>query len=233
LDQEAAAAQAQVERDRRRRTAIIAGTVVPIASILIGASIAAWYFLYYRRRRGQTRDIDLSGHDADMTVKPFTEAGPFVYGTGSRSPKFPGDGSAHDEPHGYSNAPFDPYNSSENGNMMIRPPSESAQSSATGQYSRRMTKAAEAGIDRSTVDGHSRSKSHDYNAGPSGSGARTTSTDATHNGEPELIIQHRDGGPGRVRELPPHMRISVYEIHEGPHYLWPRLLTYQRAPSLV
>ncbi|ESK89415.1 hypothetical protein Moror_16190 [Moniliophthora roreri MCA 2997] len=201
LDQEAAAAQAQ---DRRRRTAIIAGTVAPIASILIGASIAAWYFLYYRRRRSQTRDIDLSGHDTDMTVKPFTGAGPLLYSAGSRSPKFPGGGSYNDsEPHGYSNAPFDPYNGSDNGNATMRPPSESAQSSATGRYSRRMTKAAEAGMASSTVDGHSRSKSHDYNAGPSGSGTRTTSMGTTHDGEPELIIQHRDGGPGRVRELPP------------------------------
>lgn len=32
---------------------------------------------------------------------------------------------------------------------------------------------------------------------------RTTSVGRTNTGEPELIIQHRDGGPGRVRELPP------------------------------
>ncbi|EEB90413.1 hypothetical protein MPER_11387, partial [Moniliophthora perniciosa FA553] len=88
---------------------------------------------------------------------------------------------------------------------------------------RRSAKAVEAGISPSTnSDPHNLQSavsetSYDqpsYMATASGSAVntsdapprlptRTTSVGTTTTGEPELIIQHRDGGPGRVRELPP------------------------------
>lgn len=197
LDQEAAAAQAEAaKKASERRTAIIAGVVVPVTAIVIG-SVAAWYFLYYRRRRQYTGDIDLAA--ADTSVKPFTDHGPLLYTPSMRTPK----SGVFRESQGYSDAPFDPYqySASENETAIMRPPSGTSQSGVTsGRYStsnRRMTKAAEA---RMSSEGHGRSESYD---GPSASGTRATSLGHTPHGEPELVIQHRDGGPGRVRELPP------------------------------
>ncbi|ESK90820.1 hypothetical protein Moror_16526 [Moniliophthora roreri MCA 2997] len=242
LDQQAADARAAAEaKARRKRTAIIAGTVVPITVLLI-AGIAAWYYFYYRPRRNRPREMFDLG--PDTTVKPYVESGQVLSinsfisdsaTTSPRSPKSPpglhGGSVVRPATHAISpsDAPFDPYNMSDSATGSAVRPSSSGSGGSTRRPGfanfpvRRSVKAVEAGVSPSTnIDPHNLHSAvsetsydqHSYMATASGSvvnssGApprlptRTTSVGTTAAGEPELIIQHRDGGPGRVRELPP------------------------------
>ncbi|KAG7085729.1 hypothetical protein E1B28_003272 [Marasmius oreades] len=210
---------------RRKRTAIIAGTVVPISLVII-AGIAMWYFLWYKPRSKRPREIDL----LDSNVKPYTETGSgqvlsinaFLNDAASSpgsSPKHP-PGLGHPtmesivchSAYGELEHPFDPYSQSDNTSSTSQRATSGASRHSEGRpgfanfpVRRPTVKAAEAGIDAHPPDiavTETASGSHPTRV-PGPSVTRTTSVGQTNAGEPELIIQHRDGGPGRVRELPP------------------------------
>ncbi|KAK1218439.1 hypothetical protein PQX77_018903 [Marasmius sp. AFHP31] len=218
---------AEAAKDRRKRTAIIAGTVVAVVVVLF-AALAMWYFLWYRPRRRQPREVDLG---ADTTPKPFMEAQPGqVLSINSFLTDQPSPGSPKGSPGVYragsmaahsaytdTETPYDPYSQTHTDGTIYsqRPSSGSSRQDSTRRpgftnFPTRRSKAQEAGVSVETSEwqnGESSNRSP-VNRNPSlqyaePSGTRTTSVGTTNAGEPELIIQHRDGGPGRVRELPP------------------------------
>ncbi|KAF9267256.1 hypothetical protein L218DRAFT_955738 [Marasmius fiardii PR-910] len=215
LDQQAAEARAAAEaKEQRKRTAIIAGTVVPITLVLI-AGVAMWYFLWYKPRRNTRTEIDL----IDPTVKPYTETGPgqvlsinaFLSDPSSSPgtpPKHP-PGLTHMS-YGDPEHQFDPYNQSDTMSSTSQRPDSGGGTSrhsagrngfTTFPSRRPSSKAAEVAMSPSSAVAESSSDQPWADAGSSVT--RTTSVGRINGGEPELIIQHRDGGPGRVRELPP------------------------------
>ncbi|KAJ8075956.1 hypothetical protein PM082_021588 [Marasmius tenuissimus] len=229
LDRQAEEARAaEAAKDRRKRTAIIAGTVVAVVVVLF-AALAMWYFLWYRPRRRQPKEVDLG---ADTTPKPFMEAQPGqVLSINSFLTDQPSPGSPKGSPGVYragsmaahsaytdTDTPYDPYSQThtEGTTYSQRPSSGSSRQESTRRpgftnFPTRRSKAQEAGMSGETSEwegGGESSNRSPVNRNPSlqhgePSVTRTTSVGTTNAGEPELIIQHRDGGPGRVRELPP------------------------------
>ncbi|KAK7031274.1 hypothetical protein VNI00_013525 [Paramarasmius palmivorus] len=225
--QAAAAAKA-----RRRRTAIIAGTVVPILVLLIGG-IVTWYYFYYRPRRSRPRELDLGPDTTvkPFTESQVLSINSFIIDSTSttpRSPKSPP--GLHAGSIGHSSSPSDgPYNVSDSATAsgsvgrtqsassgpgprpgftnfpVRRGQSAKAMEAGTSPSSTQNPQSLPSAVSETSYDqrSHIATTSGSANGAPSRLPTRTTSVGTTVNGEPELIIQHRDGGPGRVRELPP------------------------------
>ncbi|KAL0573949.1 hypothetical protein V5O48_008018 [Marasmius crinis-equi] len=218
------ARNAERDKDRRHRTAIIAGSVVAVVVVLLAAALIWWWF-WYRPRRNKPAEIDLG---ADTSVKPYMETQPgqvlsinsFLTdqpspGTPMKSPGYTNMSAHPGSTYTESDAPYDPYSQTHTdtaGTSQGRPSSAgSSRQDSTRRpgfsnfpVRRPNSKAAEAGYSN---EGMSNGAGPSVNRNPSlqyaePSDTRVTSV-STVNGESEVIIQHRDGGPGRVRELPP------------------------------
>ncbi|THU98540.1 hypothetical protein K435DRAFT_856547 [Dendrothele bispora CBS 962.96] len=224
------AEEAAAERSRsHKRAAIIAGVLVPVLVLLIGAG--AIYYIRRRRLR-QLREINMG--PLDTSPKPFTDEGQVLSvnsfldsrpNTSPRTPKTPpgppglGHGTQNSMSHTGSES-FDPYSMTESiaAGSSTRPNSSSSAGRPgfttfpSTSVLRPGGKAAEAAMSRSDFSGTNGSQTYgeshlllDSNNGwPSGStsqNAQSTVIQSPDN-QGEYIIQHRDGG-GVVRELPP------------------------------
>ncbi|KAF5350917.1 hypothetical protein D9758_010497 [Tetrapyrgos nigripes] len=214
LDQAQKEAEDAAARNKsNRKTAIIAGVLVPVLALLIGGGIIAFYIR--RRRHRMAKEINMG--PLDTIPKPFIDEGQILSinsfldthsNTSPRTPKTP-PGPPGLVGHTVQNSvassePFDPYNTTEHSSTR---PNSSSSSGRPGFNSfpsssvRRPSangKAAEAAMSRSARSDVSNPSTSQ--AGPSL--PPNTTLIPSPDGDGEYIIQHRDGG-GVVRELPP------------------------------
>ncbi|KAJ8522407.1 hypothetical protein ONZ45_g994 [Pleurotus djamor] len=220
IQQQMEEAARKADDDRRRRQ-VITGVCAAVG-VIAGLALAAAAYWYYRRRNRQRQELeeaqprkfeDSNGHEQYVSAIAFPHDASPSHSRSPKSAELSGSSVALMHAQYADAATFDPYQQTSN-TESSRPHSDSTSSSGAGAglssrpsfaafptSSRRYNKAAEAGFRPSSSGSGSQRPMSSDGSSQVGSSSYPPTTHLLDD-QPEIIIQHRDGGP-TVRELPP------------------------------